>query len=129
MDNILFEQFDLLDEKGQFEGSFDFVIDKGTFDAITLSEDANEADRKSLVASITAKFKSSLRKALYDPSSPTVSKQFIITSCNWTVEELKLLFGPEFEAVDEVVHPSFTFGGRQGQTVTTLIFSLLKSSS
>ncbi|CAD0047099.1 unnamed protein product [Aureobasidium pullulans] len=50
---------------------------------------------------------------------------FIITSCNWTKEEVMNWFvapDGELQFFDEAKYPTFTFGGQQGQSVCTLIF-------
>jgi hypothetical protein len=49
--------------------------------------------------------------------------RFLITSCNWTEEELKGWFaGGELEFEGKVKYPSFTFGGKTGSSVVTLCF-------
>ncbi|XP_026141737.1 EEF1A lysine methyltransferase 2-like [Carassius auratus] len=87
---------------------FDVCIDKGTFDAISLSpEDRKEA------------------KKLYVNSLKTVMQPggfFIITSCNWTKEQLLQIFRPGFELVRELPTPRFQFGGVTGNSVTALVF-------
>lgn len=58
---------------------------------------------------------------------------FLVTSCNWTEEELEGWFGEEsngaggdedgeFVRVGRVTYPSFSFGGVKGQTISTLCF-------
>lgn len=55
---------------------------------------------------------------------------FLVTSCNWTEEELEAWFGegsPDVEGgrfvrVGKVKYPSFSFGGVKGQTISTLCF-------
>lgn len=74
-----FKVEDFLNPSTELKG-FDVCIDKGTFDAISLSpEDREEA------------------KKLYVNSLKTVMKPggfFIITSCNWTKEQLLQIFRP-----------------------------------
>lgn len=49
--------------------------------------------------------------------------RFLITSCNWTEEELRGWFGGgAFEFEGKVKYPSFTFGGKTGSSVVTLCF-------
>lgn len=96
---------------------WDVVLDKGTFDAISLSSDKDDQDRR-------------LFEGYRDRVIQLVKKDgyFIITSCNWTAEELKeWLDGREgsggyFRHEGQVEYPSFSFGGHQGQTITTLCF-------
>lgn len=102
----------------------DLVVDKGTFDAICLSElastgDDNDANKLGgRINKLCSLFKASLGLFL----GPAGHSRFIITSCNWTKEELLALFRPEFQLVDEIEHPFISFGGQKGQTVTTLVF-------
>lgn len=47
---------------------------------------------------------------------------FLITSCNWTKEELLDEFSEGFELFEELPTPTFSFGGRSGNSVTALVF-------
>jgi len=49
---------------------------------------------------------------------------FLITSCNWTEEELRGVFEVSGELVyhSTIKYPSFTFGGRKGQTISSVCF-------
>ena len=85
---------------------FDVCLDKGTYDAISLAADSKE------------------RKERYAAAVHRQLKEgglFIITSCNWTKEELLLLF-PFLRLKSDILAPAFCFGGKSGQTVTTLVF-------
>ena len=116
-------QADILDSESipeAFRNSFDLVVDKGTFDAISLNPDIVGEERTSKTFILASSFKRTLKKLL-DPLNPF----FIITSCNWTSAELGAIFGPEFVAIDEVAHSTFTFGGKSGQDVSTVIFKLI----
>ena len=99
------------------ENLYDIIIDKGTFDAISLGTSSTfSKDSQDLrIIGIAKEFKNSLRALL------KTNGFFVITSCNWIRSELEILFSPEFEFYDHVSHPSFSFGGIIGQTVTTLI--------
>ena len=47
----------------------------------------------------------------------------VITSCNWTEEELRKWFeSPRLAYHDTIRFPSFTFGGVKGQTVSSVCF-------
>ena len=48
--------------------------------------------------------------------------QFLITSCNWTEDELCQFFQPEFIKVDTIKRKAFSFGGSTGQTFSTVVF-------
>ncbi len=112
------------------------VLDKGTFDAISLG---GLGDGRT--GSLAARFKEAVWELFaVEPSHARgTQRRFIITSCNWTHDELCLLFGqgassdadgdpldpPRRQAlvpVDQIHHPSFTFGGQSGQSVTTVVF-------
>ncbi|KAF2686116.1 S-adenosyl-L-methionine-dependent methyltransferase [Lentithecium fluviatile CBS 122367] len=97
-------------------GGFDVVLDKGTFDAICLSQEKDAQGRR-------------ICEGYRERVVPLVKKggRFLITSCNWTAEELKGWFeggGEESGLTYEgaVKYPSFTFGGKTGSSVCTLCF-------
>ncbi len=97
---------------------FDLVVDKGTFDAISLNPDFCGMEKVSKTEIIADAFKSTLKILL------TGDSLFMITSCNWTRPELETIFAPEFKAISEVEHTKFVFGGKSGQDVSTVIFKL-----
>ena len=105
---------DILETEGLPEADkYEVIVDKGTFDAISLSGlDVNNQ--------IAPAFKRTLKKL----SKKQTGSLFVITSCNWTAAELKVIFGPELTVIDEIEHASFTFGGRKGQDVSTVIFQI-----
>ncbi|KAF2477063.1 methyltransferase-like protein-like protein 10 [Lindgomyces ingoldianus] len=93
---------------------FDVVLDKGTFDAICLSQDADTQGRR-ICEGYREKVESLVKSG----------GRFLITSCNWTAEELRGWFedkGGELVYEDAVKYPSFTFGGKTGSKVSTLCF-------
>uniref|UniRef100_A0A673LQT7 EEF1A lysine methyltransferase 2 n=1 Tax=Sinocyclocheilus rhinocerous TaxID=307959 RepID=A0A673LQT7_9TELE len=76
--NILEEEVaDFLNPSAELKG-FDACIDKGTFDAISLSPEDREEAKKCYVNSL---------KTVVQPGG-----FFIITSCNWTKEQLLQIF-------------------------------------
>ncbi|XP_047558292.1 EEF1A lysine methyltransferase 2 isoform X2 [Lutra lutra] len=87
---------------------FHICIDKGTFDAISLNPDNAIEKRKQYVKSLSAAL--------------NVKGFFLITSCNWTKEELLDEFSEGFELFEELPTPTFSFGGRSGNSVTALVF-------
>ena len=99
--------------------SFDLVLDKGTFDAISLRGDAKEA-RQNYIDTIIALL------------VPTTGR-FLITSCNWTHDELLAQYLPAgFVYEGKIDYPTFSFGGGKGSTVASIIFTrpaLSKTSS
>ncbi|KAL4640957.1 Methyltransferase-like protein 10-like [Arapaima gigas] len=93
--------------------SFDLCIDKGTFDAITLNADS--------VMDNKACYTTTLRRAL------RIGGFFVITSCNWTKEQLLHIFSHGFRFLEELPTPRFQFGGKTGNAVTVLIFERIPS--
>ena len=96
-------------------GGFDIVLDKGTFDAISLAEDAKETNVCQRYPDIVRRL---IRKGGF----------LVVTSCNWTEEELvKWFTGPgdssdSFGVWGRVEYPRFRFGGQEGQGVCTVCF-------
>lgn len=88
--------------------SFQICIDKGTFDAISLNPDNAVEKRKQYV------------KSLHKVLRP--GGYFLITSCNWTREELSKEFQEGFLLLEELPTPTFCFGGKTGSSVTALVF-------
>ncbi|KAG3263907.1 EEF1A lysine methyltransferase 2-like [Ictidomys tridecemlineatus] len=87
---------------------FHICIDKGTFDAISLNPDNAVEKRKQYVKSLSSVLR--------------VKGFFLITSCNWTKEELLNEFSEGFELFEELPTPKFSFGGRSGNSVAALVF-------
>ncbi|KAL7956561.1 S-adenosyl-L-methionine-dependent methyltransferase [Trichoderma compactum] len=96
------------------EALFDIILDKGTFDAISLSAASSETNPCE-----------TYRKRLLQLLNPR-GGVFLVTSCNWTEPELRSWFDDdddgELRVVGRVEYPTFTFGGVKGQTITTLCF-------
>ncbi|QSZ30887.1 hypothetical protein DSL72_000445 [Monilinia vaccinii-corymbosi] len=102
----------------QMEG-WDIVLDKGTFDAISLSEET-DADGKRIFERYREKVLALVREG----------GVAIVTSCNWTEGELIEWFvgkgegerGDSFEVLRKIEYRSFSFGGVKGQTVCSVCF-------
>lgn len=112
--SIGFELFDILgSESALWIGKgFDLVLDKGTFDAISLS-DLKDAEGRTGAEAYGEKVQRLIRHGGF----------LLVTSCNWTEEELrKWLAAPELAYHGTIRYPSFTFGGQKGQSVSTLCF-------
>ncbi|KAM3563839.1 hypothetical protein ARSEF4850_002138 [Beauveria asiatica] len=97
----------------------DVVLDKGTFDAISLSDATDPSSGRRVCEGY---------KARVLPLLP-VGGLFLITSCNWTEEELRGWFvagdsgeDTTFEEAGRVKYRTFSFGGVSGQTISTLCF-------
>lgn len=90
---------------------YNLVHDKGTFDAISLSG--------SPIETIVSQYSASIIRMLENLET----SRFIITSCNWTSDELQSMFKTKFIYIEEISLPtSFSFGGRVGQTTTSVVF-------
>ena len=124
-DKIHFEVFDVFQDQLDsaswwMDGGFDLVLDKGTFDAISLSSetiDRNENGTWRLCELYPQKVVDLVRPGGF----------FLITSCNWTEAELVRWFttGPvvgELEVSARLQYRSYQFGGQQGQGVATVCF-------
>lgn len=105
--------------KKRFHKMFDLIIDKGTFDAMTLSG----------IQGILETYKSSLSACIKSDTG-----FFILTSCNWTKNELIQMFSSNdynssFIPQEEIIHdiPSFTFQGNSGNCVTSIVFKYTHS--
>lgn len=94
--------------------AFDAVLDKGTFDAISLSDAAVAADGRRGCEVYAEK-----AAALLKPGSGYL----VVTSCNWTADELTRWFDiPALTRFRTIAFPSFQFGGVEGQTVSAVCF-------
>ncbi|KAM6185710.1 LOW QUALITY PROTEIN: EEF1A lysine methyltransferase 2 [Rhynchocyon petersi] len=107
LSNIHLKVEDFLDLSTKLSG-FHICFDKGTFDAISLSPDSAAEKRKQYVKSLSRVLE--------------VKGFFLITSCNWTKEELLNEFKEGFELYEELPTPKFSFGGRSGNSVAALVF-------
>lgn len=116
---LRFETWDLLNDPpfpSWLQNGFDIVLDKGTFDAISLMPAPPGLEHPCHV------YRSKVLPLL-------MPRGFLmITSCNWTKPELLNWFDPEedggcgFEFFDEASYPTFMFGGQKGQSVVTVVF-------
>ncbi|XP_062863532.1 EEF1A lysine methyltransferase 2 isoform X2 [Trichomycterus rosablanca] len=108
--NIKVQEQDFLNPSTELK-EFDLCIDKGTFDAISLNPDGRDMVKLQYVTSL---------RAVLKPHG-----HFVITSCNWTKEQLLQIFSPGFELLQELPTPHFQFGGMTGNSVTALVFRRL----
>lgn len=86
---------------------YNIAVDKGTYDAISLNPEDPAPKRKTYINNVHAMLK---------PGG-----LFILTSCNWTQAELLDHFASHFKHIESISAPQFSFGGKVGNTVTTLI--------
>lgn len=131
LDDVEFRFHDILSSPGsnllagQQTQGWDVVLDKGTFDAISLSSATDDAGRR-----VSEGYRGRVLELVKEGGF------FLVTSCNWTEEELRPWFegsrdsgrvdgadeNAVFEKVGRVEYPSFSFGGVKGQTISTLCF-------
>ena len=117
------------------ENSFDLVLDKGTFDAISLSEETvDHISYSSETGQAAARI-----HTLYPARALSMVKPggfLLVTSCNWTQEELIHWFtagerAPNFgiSVWKTIDYPKFQFGGHEGQGVCTVCFRKISVSA
>ncbi|XP_014606912.1 PREDICTED: protein-lysine N-methyltransferase mettl10 [Polistes canadensis] len=108
--SIKLQVCDILDTSnhGLLTNYFKVAHDKGTYDAISLHPD-EPADKR-------GKYIDNVYNILQQNGF------LILTSCNWTKNELLIHFQNKFDLIDELPVESFQFGGKQGNIVTQLVF-------
>ncbi|KAK5640071.1 hypothetical protein RI129_010882 [Pyrocoelia pectoralis] len=89
-----------------YNDNYNVVIDKGTYDAISLSGEAKK--KRDL-------YIKNIHKCLSDDGL------LVITSCNWTKDELIHQFDTHFHLHDVIPTPQFKFGGSVGSVVSCII--------
>ncbi|KAK4697590.1 EEF1A lysine methyltransferase 2, partial [Lecanoromycetidae sp. Uapishka_2] len=109
-----FTQWDIMNMKPrpQWIEGWDVVLDKGTFDAVSLSAEMDGEGRR-------------ICEGYRDKVEGLVKKSglLLVTSCNWTEEELRGWFeGADLEVMGRVEYPVFKFGGMTGQSVCSVCF-------
>ncbi|MCJ1387741.1 hypothetical protein MMC18_000584 [Xylographa bjoerkii] len=95
-------------------GGWDVVLDKGTFDAVSLSEEGGARQR-----GVCERYAAVVRRLV------RVGGVVLVTSCNWTEEELRVWFGGGAEGLEvcgRIRYPTFRFGGSSGQSVSSVCF-------
>ncbi|CDZ96840.1 Methyltransferases [Phaffia rhodozyma] len=113
--DISFDAADILRGDPIDGGPWDLVTDKGTYDAIALSSDPIPPTNLSPAELYPIQVSKLVKPGGY----------FLITSCNFTEEEIKKRFTKStlgFSYHSRVNHPTFTFGGSKGSTVCTVAF-------
>ena len=110
---VLFAQWDIMVEEELDVGNgFDVVLDKGTFDAISLCSETDERGRR-----ICEGYRERVERLV------KIGGLLLVTSCNWTEDELKHWFtAGSLEAIGRIEYPVFSFGGQTGQSVCSVCF-------
>lgn len=110
-----FQRVDILSDDAFLSNKFDILLDKGTLDAIALNQEPLAHFDGRLGMEV---YSSQLEKLMHADSV------FLITSCNFTEEELVHLVtsGTLLKKWDRIEFPSFEFGGAKGSTVCSVAF-------
>ncbi|XP_046626397.1 EEF1A lysine methyltransferase 2 [Neodiprion virginianus] len=107
--HITLQTFDILENDIADLGStFRVAHDKGTYDAVSLNPDNPKEKREKYIKNV---------KEMLDPQGI-----LIITSCNWTEDELINHFKIYFELLHSIPTPSFRFAGQTGNLISSLVF-------
>lgn len=123
--SIVFEQMDLLkdqpaDKSWWPSNGFDLVMDKGTFDAVSLSAETMELEGREVrvVEVYPAKVAQMVKPGGY----------LLITSVNWTEDEIVKWFTKspgtqdKLQEYGRIKYPVYEFSGRKGQSVASICF-------
>ncbi|XP_076244799.1 EEF1A lysine methyltransferase 2 [Calliopsis andreniformis] len=106
--NVDLKVYDVLDaESGELPTDFKLAHDKGTYDAISLHPEDPTTKRNKYIESV--------HKILVPDG------YLVLTSCNWTKEELEKHFQNYFNILHVLPCDTFQFGGQTGNTVTQLV--------
>lgn len=109
--DIKCEVADLLEQSSpapSLQRVYDVCIDKGTYDAISLYVEHPEQQREC--------YSTTIKRILKEGGL------FILTSCNWTVEEVKTHFSQGFTFLEELPSKTFQFGGKTGSDSVCVVF-------
>lgn len=133
VDQCDFLEHDQVNEVARPNGeTYDFVLDKGTFDAICLIAEGQDSDQ---VPIAIERYKKSLASLLH------LNSVFVLASCNNTEDELiKSFCGPllhdsdygtghSLKTIGKIKTPTFSFGGKTGSQVACLIFELVQGDN
>ncbi|ELU11590.1 hypothetical protein CAPTEDRAFT_181492 [Capitella teleta] len=113
-DGIQYEACDFLADPmvGKLlQEKYHLILDKGTYDAISLNPENPLEKRECYVRNLSRILN---HKGL-----------FILTSCNWTEEELISHFGQALSFKCKIPSPSFKFGGQTGNRETVVVFTTI----
>lgn len=109
LSQIELKRFDILgNDISEFGSKFKIAHDKGTYDAVSLNPDKPKDKREKYIDNVSE---------LLVPGG-----LLIITSCNWTEDELVDHFKTRFDLLHSIPTPSFRFGGQTGNLISSLVF-------
>lgn len=115
--DISFQRSDILLPEDEFvlnhREFFDLVLDKGTLDAIALSDQKNEEGLTGY--------------QIYPGNASSLLRRgalLLVTSCNFTEDELcsHMESSGDLKVWKKVRYPKFEFGGKSGSTICTVAF-------
>ena len=112
-----FEVWDIIRDQPlpEWKDGFDVVLDKGTFDAVSLSDEKDERGNR-----ICGQYRAKIEPLV------AAGGLLVVTSCNWTESEIKTWLEKDdsrFNTEATISYPSFSFGGQTGQSVSTVCFT------
>ncbi|XP_034194025.2 EEF1A lysine methyltransferase 2 [Osmia lignaria lignaria] len=93
---------------------FKLVHDKGTYDAISLHPEDPATKRQKYIENV------------YKILQP--AGYLVLTSCNWTKEEIGKHFENYFDILNVLPTDTFLFGGQRGNTITQLVLQKKKTT-
>ncbi|XP_013163396.1 PREDICTED: protein-lysine N-methyltransferase mettl10 [Papilio xuthus] len=105
---IRFQVFDIINDDVKTLGKFGLIHDKGTYDAISLSPDDAKLKRHKYIDQVAEML--------------AENGLFVITSCNWTEDELLRHFSEKMKLKCVIPTPQFSFGGKVGNMVSSVVF-------
>lgn len=127
---IIFARFDIMQDDPSSQSwwpgdGFDLVVDKGTFDAVSLSDEMTTVRGKEvrICEAYPAKAARMVKPGGY----------LLITSCNWTEEEVVRWFtqGADADGVLQVYgrvrYPVYEYSGAKGSSVASVCFRKIDS--
>ncbi|KPI99609.1 Methyltransferase-like protein 10 [Papilio xuthus] len=105
---IRFQVFDIINDDVKTLGKFGLIHDKGTYDAISLSPDDAKLKRHKYIDQVAEML--------------AENGLFVITSCNWTEDELLRHFSEKMKLKCVIPTPQFSFEGKVGNMVSSVVF-------
>ncbi|RVE47165.1 hypothetical protein evm_008133 [Chilo suppressalis] len=106
---IKYKVFDIINDSVSDLGCrFGLLHDKGTYDAIGLNPDRPKENRLKYIDQVYNMLDS--------------NGLFVITSCNWTDQELIKQFSEKLKLKCVIPTPQYKFGGKVGSVVSSVVF-------
>ncbi|XP_025422837.1 EEF1A lysine methyltransferase 2 [Sipha flava] len=110
IEHITLKEFNFLTDDVKSLSTFALVLDKGTYDVISMNDENNE------------------KRNIYKKNIINLLQQkgkLLIISCNWTQLELNEQFNDSFQIIHIIPTPSFQFGGAVGNTLSATLYEKL----